>query len=278
LSTTNLSEKLLKSVEIANTITVIDIQEFVLKNPLKLTSDLLSQVANQLFFYNKIKTKVPLWYENKQLVAPPKVSIEQCSSQFTAQYKASLCAGTNGLDLTGGMGVDSYFLSKNFKKFIYNEPNSTLFELAKYNFSALNLSNIIFNNLSANAFLTQNKETFDLIYIDPSRRDLYNNKKIKIEDCEPNLKAINTELLNSCQTLMVKYSPMLDIKNSIKSLLNIHKIIILADKNEVKELLFILIKELNNDPEIVCVNQTSSGKLQEFKFLFSRRKINKQFC
>ena len=71
---------------------------------------------------------------------PVRLSCEQCSSEATARYKASLCqrsgqsAERSLLDLTGGYGVDTYFLSEQFDHTDYVEQNAELCRIAEHNF------------------------------------------------------------------------------------------------------------------------------------------------
>jgi hypothetical protein len=227
----------------------------VLKNPLKLDANMLKLVVNQAVFNQTIGSKVSEWDKEKALIAPPKISLEQCSSQSTAQYKADLLNGDIGVDLTGGLGVDSYFFSKKFKDFTHNEINPNLSHVVKYNFDLLGIKNVKFTNMEAEKF--ELEALTDFVYLDPARRDAVNRKMVSLKDCLPNLLEIKDLILAKAKILMVKYSPMLDIKDSILLLKTVDEVLILSEKNEVKELVFILKKEPNSEPLITCVNLLS---------------------
>jgi 16S rRNA G966 N2-methylase RsmD len=237
----------------------------VLKNPLKLDSELLKLVVNQAVFNQTLVSKIPEWQDAQYLIAPPKISLEQCSSQITAEYKASKVSGNIGLDMTGGLGVDSYFFSKKFKNFFHNEINLNLSKIVKYNFEKLGIENVKFGNIKAEQY--DFSEPIDFIYLDPARRDNANRKMVSLKDCLPNLLEIKEKLLQNAGIVMVKYSPMLDIKDSLLLLRHVNEVIVLAEKNEVKELVFILKKDLESDPIINCVN-LGSGQ-SEFCFKYS---------
>ena len=265
------SENILKLKEVCKKavgLKISDSNDFILKNPLKLDAERLRLLVNQCHFNEVLPKKIPAWAGSKGLIAPPKVSIEQCSSEFTAKIKAEKLEGEFGLDLTGGLGVDSYFFSMKFKNFSHNEHNHDLSEIVAENFNSLNVKNVAFTQFAAEDYpFVRN---FDFIYLDPARRNDKNQKLVRIEDCSPNLLEIKEKLLDKCKTLMVKYSPMLDIKASISLLKHINEVIIIAEKNEVKELVFILKNEICTDPIIYCKNSNSEGNIQEFNFKYTQ--------
>ena len=201
---------------------------------------ILKLVVNQCIFNETISKKIPSWSNINGLLAPPKLSLEQSSSEATANYKSQRVSGKNGMDLTGGLGVDTYFFAKNFEKFTHNEINLALGEIVKNNFDKLGSKNILFSNSNAETLLFEEK--LDFIYADPARRDHANRKMVSIADCSPNILDIKDLTLDNTEIFMIKYSPMLDIKESLSLLKSVEEVIILAEKNEVKELVFILKK------------------------------------
>ncbi|MCP9770252.1 class I SAM-dependent methyltransferase [Lacihabitans sp. LS3-19] len=259
---------LIKAAAIAKDLGKINPNDFVLKNPLKLDAETLKLVVNQSIFNETIAKKIPSWANIEGLLAPPKISLEQSSSEATATYKSQKVSGKNGMDLTGGLGVDAYFFAKNFEKFTHNEINLELSEIVKNNFEKLGSKNISLTNSNAESLSFEEK--LDFIYADPARRDHANRKMVSIQDCSPNILDIKDLILENTETFMIKYSPMLDIKESLSLLKLVDEVIILAEKNEVKELVFILKKTENADPVISCVNLGGNGK--EFQFRFSDEK------
>lgn len=176
---------------------------------------------------------------------PVRLSCEQCSSELTARYKAEIIRpsfeGGNGvrlLDLTAGYGVDTYFLSKQFEHTDYIEQNAELCRIAEHNFS-LQKSAISIHNCSAEEFL-QTAGQYDLIFVDPARRDSHGGKVFHLENCTPNVIELLPELLKHSQRLLFKLSPMLDISQAIKELSAVNwDIYVVAIKNEVKEVLLL---------------------------------------
>jgi 16S rRNA G966 N2-methylase RsmD len=216
----------------------------------------LAQIAAR----RQAKEKIPSWYSNSELVFPPKLSVEQCSSEATAQYKADLCKGENFADLTGGSGIDFSFMSQNFKHSFYVEKDEYLSKLAKHNFDVLGLKNIEIINCNSKIFL-ESSVNFDWIYIDPSRRNANSKKEILIENCSPNILDIKDIVLKKSKNVLIKLSPVFDIAELKRKLSNIRQIHVVAVKNECKELLVNLERNCDIDNiEIVCVNITDRGK------------------
>ena len=111
------------------------------------------------------RVKLPRWASLEGIIYPPHISMEQCSSESTALYKAELAARLLGLpvsssgtemkaeneiefvDLTGGFGVDfSYIAARLGVKSMYVERQAHLCEAAKENFGRLGLKNAIVKN------------------------------------------------------------------------------------------------------------------------------------
>ena len=211
-------------------------------------------VLNQIEARQLLSKKVPMWASNPDLLFPRHLSLEQCSSELTAKYKASLVENGNVfVDLTGGLGIDSYFLSEKFKTSYYVENQKELCNLADHNFAVLGRKITVVNS-DAETFLNQNLK-FDLVFIDPARRDVYNRKMVSLHDCTPDVvNFVGTWRAASVQTVMIKLSPMLDISMIINELPNIAEIHIVAVKNECKEVLVLLRPDNDGEITIHCVD------------------------
>ena len=172
---------------------------------------------------------------------PVRLSCEQCSSEATARYKASLCQseGRSLLDLTGGYGVDTYFLSEHFNHTDYVEQNAELCRIATHNFAA---KPITIHHSIAEDFLASAGQ-YDLIFLDPARRDSYGGKVFKLADCTPNVVELLPTLLSRLAPdgrIMLKLSPMIDLTQAFKELSAVKwDAHIVAVKNEVKEVLLL---------------------------------------
>ena len=206
----------------------------------------------------------------ENIVFPPNLNLEQASSQSTAEFKAENLNGKKFLDLTCGFGIDAYFLSQNFEEITLVEKNPELLDLVKHNWKILN-KKATFVNENLEHFLAKNSESFDVIYLDPARRDSEKNKKFLLEDLSPNLLEIQDQLLEISSQIIIKLSPLIDISYLISVLKNVAKIQIIAVRNEVKELIVFLEKaRKGDDVEISCINLESDDA--EFAFQFKEEK------
>lgn len=226
----------------------------------------------------KMKVKAPLWYENEALVYPFAVSVEQGSSQLTATLKREIikevtaqageASATNQIitaDLTGGMGIDSYFIAQGSHTHYYFERNGELCKATEYNFGQLGAKNIICSNkdITENGCAAlkelQNKE-ISLLYIDPARRSKTNSKTILLQEYEPNILEILPQMFEVAPKILVKISPMADIKLNLKQLPQTSRVYVVAVENECKELLFLLEKDFSGgEPQIICKNLTTKN-------------------
>ena len=195
----------------------------------------IQELLQQIEGRKRIETKLPSWYNSKGIIYPPRVHLEQTSSEVTANYKAALMKENTIIDITAGWGVDSFCFSKSSLETTSFEINARLAEISKHNATVLNAANLQVkqgNGLEEIASLD-----VDVIYVDPSRRHDRKGKVFFLEDCEPNVPEHLDYLLKRCDTLWVKTSPMLDLNVGIESLKKVTEIHVVAVKNEVKEVL-----------------------------------------
>lgn len=223
-------------------------------------------LVDQIAARRQIREKLPSWYENGQLVFPAKIAAEQCSSEQTAAYKQSLVGEDwTVCDLTGGLGIDSYFLSRKAKHLTYIERFPAYCEAAKHNFSVLGAGNITV----VNADSTQSVDTLpevDAFYIDPARRGESNKRVFALQDCEPDLPGLLPELLKRSPRIIAKLSPMADIQMTLDLLPGTTSVHVLSVKNECKELLFVTERGADGrEPAIHCINFGPDG-MQSFLF------------
>ncbi|RLK02323.1 class I SAM-dependent methyltransferase [Tenacibaculum discolor] len=242
----------------------VNIEQFIFKgSPFKDVS--VQELANQVIAKQKSEKKLPTWFQTKNIYYPPKLSIEQTSSEITAEYKSKLVNGDSIIDITGGFGVDCYAFSKRFKKVVHCEINEELSEIVSYNYEQLEVSNIRTVATDGLEYLKNASEKFDCIYIDPSRRNDTKGKVFLLSDCLPNVPENLDFLFEMSDTILVKNSPILDISSTINELKFVKEIHVVAVNNEVKELLFLLKKEYKVLVEIKTLNILKS-KNQYFDF------------
>lgn len=186
---------------------------------------------------SKLINKMPLWADNFDLIMPNSLNIQQTSSSLTALFKSKFCENLKTIDLTGGFGIDSYYMSLKSKNHHYVEPDKHLFDITSQNFNTLGIQNVKFFNSSAQEFLANNNEKFDLVYLDPSRRNSSGRRAFLIQDCEPNILQIFDDLKNMAYRLLIKLSPMLDIDELIQLFPEVSNIFIISVSGECKEVL-----------------------------------------
>lgn len=242
----------------------------------------MQEIVQQIKGRKTAEKKFP-FLTKEVIIFPPNLNLEQASSQSTAEYKAQNLKGKSFLDLTCGFGIDAYFLSNNFDDVTLVEQNPELISIVENNWKILERkANFINENLEV--FLENlrqaqidNGKIFDVVYLDPARRDQQNKKKFLLEDLSPNLLEIEEKLNSISDKIIVKLSPLIDISYLISELKNIAEIQIIAVKNEVKELVLIIENKeqriKNKDVEIRCVNLESDEP--EFLFNFNDEKSAK---
>lgn len=205
--------------------------------------------------------KLPFLSQNTDVYYPPHLSMEQCSSEATAVYKAQLARRLlpeqgSMTDLTGGFGIDCYYIGRQFKKVDYVERQSELCEIAQHNFSVLGETCFKVHCRDGVDHLRQ-MAPVDLIYIDPARRDEHGSKTYAIKDCMPDVSALKDLLVEKGRYVLVKLSPMFDWHEAVKELQYVKEIHILSVSNECKELLLVLSREQACPLKITCANDDS---------------------
>jgi 16S rRNA G966 N2-methylase RsmD len=223
-------------------------------------------IAQQIAGRRRAKLKLPTWYETKGIIYPPTLNLEQTSSEATAKYKTTLIPrGKIGVDLTGGFGIDSFYLHKFFERYVFVEPDKDLLDLAKHNHALLGANNIDYVHTNAEEFI-RHAERFDFIYVDPSRRS-HQQKVFKLADCTPNVINLLPAFFEKSQTVLVKTSPLLDLQQGLREIKKVAEIHVVAVDNECKELLFLLQEQATTSPVIKAVDLDSQGGLKQ-KFTF----------
>lgn len=206
----------------------------------------------------KIRHKVPAFYNCPDILYPSQLSLEQSSSEATAIYKSTLCKGSSFVDLTGGFGIDCFFLSQNFSKSTYVEQKKELCELAIHNYKALGMKHIEVVNDNATRFL-QHMSAVNVVYLDPARRDNSGKKVFKLNDCEPDITSIIELLKAKAERIMFKLSPMIDLMQVKSALGEVSEIHVISVENECKELVFIIDHKSGNSNLISTVNINKSS-------------------
>lgn len=234
----------------------------------------VKSAVNQIISRQKSKNKLPSFYSNFDLVFPEPLQIEQTSSELTAKYKSELVKFRIGADLTGGWGVDTYFFAQKAEHFYHVELNIELSRIAEENFKILQINNVEFLAEDCREFLNSNSQV-DFIYIDPARRSQSGQKMYFIRDLTPHIINLMPLMLKKADCVMIKLSPMLDIKSAISELDSIKSIHIVSVNNECKELLIIIENGYRGEIEYIASNILASETITH-KFT-KNSKITK-FC
>ena len=213
-------------------------------------------IAQQVFGLQKAKKKLLTWFNKEGILYPPKLNLEQTSSECTANYKATLIKDNTIADLTGGFGVDAYFLSKQASRLDYFEKNEVIYAFAKANFQTFDATTVHCQLGDGIEALKKANPFYDAIYIDPSRRHDIKGKVFRLEDCEPNVIEHLDFLMQHCSNLWIKTAPLLDISLGLQALKYVDELHIVAVKNELKELLWKVSKKetATKNPHITVAN------------------------
>lgn len=223
-------------------------------------------LIDQIKGHKKAREKLPEWANNSDVIYPPYLSMEQCSSEFTARRKADFFLGNSILDMTGGMGVDAYFISKHVDHYTLVEQQAKLAAIDVHNFKKLGQDNIKVITRDSVDVLNEGKK-YDIIYIDPARRKDTrfdkNSRAFFLEDFRPNVISIYDQLFKCSPNVIIKLAPMLDIRAVEEQLPDTKEIVVIAYKNEVKELLVILSKR-DRPRKLIAINILHSNMEEQY--------------
>ncbi len=225
----------------------------------------MQYALTQISGWQAARLKVPLWAATDGIVYPKNLSLEQCTSQYIAQYKASfieqlLGPGFKMADITGGMGVDCFFISRSASQVYYNEMSAKLCDCARINFKALGRPEIEINCGTAEDYIAGlTPDSLDLIYLDPARRGDAGRKLVSISDCQPDTVALQDDLLHIAPKVMVKLSPMLDISRALTELRHVSRVMVIGLEGECKEITLLMQRDFDAEPTITAVDINSNG-------------------
>ncbi len=230
-------------------------------------------LIHQWMARQKMKEKLPFLCALDNTLFPPLVNLEQCSSEATARYKASLCHGHTFVDLSAGLGVDAYFMAQKFTQGLLIEPDKTLVNIAAHNFFCLQQHNVQWAaGSTASSFLEHWEGPCDLLYIDPSRRTASKGRVVLLSDCEPNIPALLPTLFMHSERIMLKTAPLLDIQQALQQLSGVKEVHIVAWQQECKELLFVLEKGFEGEVEIIAAEVANKEPVL-FRYFLPEEKL-----
>lgn len=219
----------------------------------------LDQIAGR----QTARRKLPSWAATEGITYPPHISMEQCSSEQTARYKAAVAARLAGggrlIDITGGFGADFSFMARGFGEAVYIERQEHLCGMARANFGLLGLEQATVVNGDGVEYVRAMEGRAALIFADPARRNDRGSRTFAISDCTPDMSAALDTLLDKADCVMIKLSPMLDWRKAAADLgPAVREIHIVSAANECKELLAVASREGSGPPRIFCVNDDTA--------------------
>ena len=224
---------------------------------------------DQIKGWQTARRKLPTWAACDGIVYPPHLSMEQCSSEPTAQYKLNLAMewarrvesshASSMTDLTGGFGVDFSFTSCAFASATYVERNAQLCHMVEHNLPLLGIDNAKVVCADAVGYLsTLDMQT--MIFLDPARRDQHGAKTVMLADCTPDVVQLLPQLLKKSRFTMLKLSPMLDWHKAVEDLQGtVREVHIVSVGGECKELLLVLSEEMESELKVFCADLETGG-------------------
>ena len=213
------------------------------------------------------RRKLPKWAACDGVIFPPHLSMEQCSSEPTAQYKLNLAMewaervghASRMTDLTGGFGVDFSFTSCAFAAATYVERNEQLCHIVEHNLPLLGLNNATVVCADAVEYLST-VEPQTMLFLDPARRDEHGAKTVMLADCTPDVVQLLPQLLEKSRFTMLKLSPMLDWHKAVDDLQGaVREVHIVSVGGECKELLLVLSTVVESELKVYCADLSTAS-------------------
>lgn len=192
----------------------------------------------------KTHSKIPSFLSFDKFLFPDALAAEQATDERVAKFHAFLAgSGKRILDLTAGLGIDSLTMAQNSNDLTVCEIMSLKAQMLEHNSKVLDLPSIKVNNVDCQVFLANNTDNFDIIYIDPARRDSDNRRTYSLENCVPDVLSLLPKILDIAPVVMIKVSPVLDVTKLITDVPSLEMIYAVCVKGECKELLLQIKKD-----------------------------------
>ena len=243
----------------------------------------LRAALQQIGGWQAARRKLPSWAAKEGLLFPPRVPMEQCSSEATARYKRDIvrrwleacdaAVPRTLIDLTGGFGIDFSFLATLFTHAVYMEQQPELCRLAAHNFKVLGLEQAEIRETDS-ARSPEDWPEAACCFADPARRDTAGRKTVAIGDCTPDLSALQADIRRKAAFALIKLSPMLDITEALRSMSHIAEVHAVGVQGECKELLLVMTREATGGVTFHCANLASGQP----DFCFTRTEEEEAAC
>lgn len=241
------------------------------KSPFEFVSS--SEIASQIDGWQRAVKKLPTWAYSPNIFYPDKINLEQCSSEHTALVKQTLIRkGAKVVDVTGGFSVDSCYIAQEAEIVIHCELNDKLSSIVKHNAHVLGVNNLVALATDGVEYIrNQADDIIDYIYIDPSRR-VNHSKVFLLEDCEPNIVALQDLFAQKARFTIVKLSPLMDINSALQKLKHVKLVYVISVDGDCKELLFVQDREYNGLAKISAI-RLIMNQLQQITFSVEEEKL-----
>lgn len=197
--------------------------------------------------------------QNNRFIFPTILSSEQCTSEALAEQHAEFIRGESVLDMTCGLGIDSFHFALNAQKVTAIEINSDVALAAQYNSKILGINNISVICDDCTNFLRNTTELYDTIFIDPARRGSNGQRLFALSECMPNVVDLIPIIRNRCKRLVIKASPMLDITQIVRELNLVSEIYAIGTRQECKEIVAIIDFDLDIKPLLPTIHALTIG-------------------
>lgn len=205
--------------------------------------------------YQRAPKKYPTWHGSGLMYT--RTALEQSSGEAAALFKASLLGGGLLIDLTGGLGIDTFAFSRRFKYVLHIERDNTLSDIARHNHAVMGADNVR-HILGDATLLLPGLPSADAAFIDPSRRD-GKSRLVRLQDCEPDLTTLAPALLQRIPTVLAKLSPLFDLHEIPRQLPHVSDIHVVSVAGEVKEILVRLSAGFTGEPTVHAVGLSTNG-------------------
>ncbi len=226
-------------------------------------------VAEQVDGWRRLSGKVPSWAACEGLYFPFPVALQQCSSEAVARWRASLVVGDSLLDLTGGLGVDCYFMGRGLRRVTYVDADERAVRAARHNYGVLGADNVEFVCSRAEDYLEAMGGKVGTIFIDPSRRTEGGGRVFRIGDCQPDVGAIGGRMMEMADNVVVKLSPLLDVQMVARELRGVRDVYAVGAGGECKDLIVRMCAEWTGEPLLHAVHVDGDGRGEDFAFRMS---------
>ncbi len=186
----------------------------------------------------KAAKKLPRTLAERRFVFPTALSAEQCTSEALAEFHAGLLdGGETLLDLTAGLGIDSFHFAGKASRVTAVEIDPVLAEALRENARTLSLDNLTVVCRDCREFLRETPEGYAVVFADPARPDAGGRRVYALADCSPDVTGMMETISAKCRRLILKASPMLDPTRTLRELPGAAALYAVGTPAECRELL-----------------------------------------